>query len=239
MNGEVELLCQPTALQCFTDIGGLGVQSGFLRLYSSGSIPSLPKLATITSWLCKYQNSYMCVYVCVYVCVYMCVYLCLCVSAYLHVCVLCVVNTEAPVEALAQTSGMAELSSLIQSNVVAEHMGGACSDPIPERGLSAAQIASISQSDKIQHFSKEIILMLPNGKGGSFYSSRNVKDMMEGAGEMHTHASCLEIAFTEWSRNEQVPDSVELLQKLIEDDDNWQSDMEDARYDFERIIYQS
>ena len=81
--------------------------------------------------------------------------------------------------------------------------------------------------------------MLPNEKGGSFYSSRNVKDMMEGAGDMHTHASCLKIAFTEWSRNEQVPDSVELLQKLIKDDNNWASDMEDARYELERGICQS
>ena len=152
---------------------------------------------------------------------------------------LCVVNTDAPVEALGLMSGMAELSSRIQSNVMAEHMDGACSDLIPERGLSAAQIASISQSDKIQRFCKQIILMLPNEKGGSFYSSRNVKDMMEGAGDMHMHASCLKIAFTEWSRNEQVPDSVELLQKLIKDDNNWASDMEDARYELERSICQS
>ena len=136
MNGEVELLCQPTALQCFTDIGGLGVQSGFLRLYSSGSIPSLPKLATVTSWLwCKYKTNILCVYVCICVCI------CVCVS--LHACMyvwylLCVVNTEAPVEALGLVSGMAELSSRIQSNDMAEHMDGACSDPIPERGFSAA-----------------------------------------------------------------------------------------------------
>ena len=175
-------------------------------------------------------------------CVYVCICVCICVCASLHACMyvwylLCVVNTEAPVEALGPMSGMAELSSCIQSNVMADHMDGACSDPIPERGLSAAQIASISQSDEMQRFCKQIILMLPNEKGGSFYSSRNVKDMMEGAGDMHARASCLKIAFTEWSRNE--PDSVELLQKLIKDDNNWASDMEDARYELERSICQS
>ena len=78
MNGEVELLCQPTALQCFTDIGGLGVQSGSLRLYSPGSIPSLLKLATITSWLwCKYKINILCVCMCVYVCVFVSVRLCM------------------------------------------------------------------------------------------------------------------------------------------------------------------
>ena len=159
-----------------------------------------------------------------------------CVFVCLHV-LLCVVNTEAPVETQAQTSGMAKLSSCIQSNVMAEHMDGGCFDDISAAGLSAAQIASVSQSDKIQRFSKEIILKLPSGSGGSFYSSREMKRMLEGTGD--THASCLEIAFTEWSRNEQVPGSVELLRQLIEDGDNWQSDMEDARYELERIICQS
>ena len=180
-----------------------------------------------------------CVHVCVCMSVHVCAYVCGCAFASLRVCMyvwyfLCVVKTEAPVEALGPMSGMAELSSRIQSNVMAEHMDGGCFDDISATGLSAAQIASVSQSDKIQRFSKEIILKLPSGSGGSFYSSRHVERMLEGV--THTHASCLEIAFTEWSRNEQVPNRVELLQQLIEDDNNWELDMEDARYELERIL---